>query len=63
MWRVLTKANRPFPTISDDDVVDYLIIEAVATKVAREDEEAMKAQEKQDWAKRTQQELKDRLQH
>jgi hypothetical protein len=40
LWRTCKAANRPFPTLSQDDVTDYLITEAVALKVARLDREA-----------------------
>lgn len=53
MWRTLRSAGRPWPVLSDDPVVDYQIMEAVALKVAQEDEklreEAEKAAEKKKW--------------
>lgn len=39
-------AGRPFPTLSDDPVIDYLVMEAVALKVTKEDAEAEKEAEK-----------------
>lgn len=40
IWRTCKAANRPFPQLVEDDVLDYLITEAVALKVAREDRDA-----------------------
>lgn len=37
--------------MSEDDVVDYLVLEAVALKVAKEDDEAMKEAEKESFRK------------
>lgn len=39
--------------MDEDEVIDYLILEAVAAKVAKEDEQYMKEQEKRDWKKDT----------
>ena len=39
LWRAYKAANRPFPVLSSDDVMDFLIVEAVALKVNREDRE------------------------
>jgi hypothetical protein len=47
MWRVCKEAGRPWPRLSDDDVIDYMVMEAVCLRVAREDEKAKKAAEKQ----------------
>lgn len=46
LWRTCKAANRPFPTLSQDDVTDYLITEAVALKVARLDREAQEQAQK-----------------
>jgi len=51
MWRVASAAGRPFPVLDDDPVIDYMIIEAVSLKVAKEDEEAQKAHERREWRK------------
>jgi hypothetical protein len=50
MWRTCKEGGRPWPVISDDPVIDYMVMEAVAVKVSREDKEAMKKAE--DAAKR-----------
>lgn len=60
---MLRESNRPFPVISDDEVVDYLILEAVSAKVAKEEKAARDEIEKKEWAKRNQEALKERLQH
>jgi hypothetical protein len=49
---VLRAAGRPFPELTDDDVMNYLITEAVYLKVNHEDREAQKEAEEQ--AKRDQ---------
>lgn len=45
MWRVYRDAGRPWPVICDDDVIDYMVMEAVAIKVRREDEQLQKEAE------------------
>jgi hypothetical protein len=61
MWRVYNAAKRPWPVLHPDPVIDYLIMEAVAVKVAKEDEEAQKQAErdskKQQWETEAQQRL------
>ena len=49
IWRVCKEAGRPVPQFSDDDVIDYLVLEAVALKVWKQEEEASKKKEKSDW--------------
>lgn len=49
MWRVYKQAGKPFPKLDSDDVVDYLITEALATKSAKEDTEARKQAEVARW--------------
>jgi hypothetical protein len=44
MWRVHKEAGRPWPVLCKDDVIDYMVMEAVAMKVDREDAEAAKQQ-------------------
>lgn len=51
MWRTYKAANRPWPTISGDDVIDYMVMEAVAMKARQEDAEAQKAQERKNFKK------------
>lgn len=45
LWRICKESNRPFPKVSDDDVTDYMVMEAVAIKAAHEDEKAQKEAE------------------
>lgn len=61
MWRVCKEANRPWPVFSADDVTDYLIMEAVAVKAAKEDEEARKNAEQQSDVNRWKAESQQRL--
>lgn len=49
LWRICKAAGRPFPQISDDDVTDFMVTEAVTLKVHEEDEKARKEQERKEW--------------
>lgn len=43
-------ANRPWPVIDEaDDVIDFLVMEAVAIKVQREEVKAAQEQKKAEW--------------
>jgi hypothetical protein len=42
MWRVCKEAGRPWPQVAEDSVIDYMIMEAVAIKVRKEDAQAEK---------------------
>ncbi len=57
MWRVCKEAGRPWPVISDDTVLDYMVMEAVALKFAEEERKAAKQQEIKQWQKEQQKEL------
>lgn len=47
MWRICREANRPWPVICEEDpVVDYMVMEAVALKVRKLDEDARKEAER-----------------
>lgn len=62
MWRVCKSAGRPWPVIvPDDEVLDYMVMEAVALKVDKQDREAQKQQEIQEWKKQQQQRLKEQV--
>lgn len=49
VWRVCKAAGRSFPRVSDDDVIDFLVTEAVYVKASREDQEAAKQQGVENW--------------
>lgn len=51
MWRVHKLAKRPWPQLDPDPVIDFQIMEAIAIKVAEEDEKLRKEQEKKEWRK------------
>lgn len=51
LWRATKAAGRPFPQLDDDEVVDYLIVEALATKDATEQEEMRKKAKLDAWKK------------
>lgn len=49
MWRTCRDANRPFPRISDDDVIDYMVMEAIALKVRKEERDAAEKAKREEW--------------
>jgi hypothetical protein len=51
MWRVYKESGRPWPTLCEDDVIDYMVMEAVAVKAAKEAEEQAKTAEREKWKK------------
>lgn len=51
IWQVNKAAGRPLPTFSDDDVIDYMVMEAIALKVAKKEKEEAKKREIEDWKK------------
>jgi hypothetical protein len=53
MWRVFKEAGRPMPQFSEDDVIDYMVLEAVAIRVAEETAEAQKKVKRREWRKDT----------
>lgn len=57
MWRVYKEAGREFPKLSKDDVIDYAIIEALTVKAAKEQQEAEKAREREEWKRKTSSDL------
>lgn len=59
MWRVCKEAGRPWPKLSDDDVIDYMVMEAVALRAAKEAEKAQKAAERKQWQEEQRQKLKE----
>lgn len=48
-WRVHRAAGRPIPTLSDDPVIDFMVLEAIHLKVQAEAQEAEKVKEIKDW--------------
>src|SRR5690349_19411766 len=62
IWRVAKAAGREFPRLVEDDVLDYLITEAVYLKAAAQDEEFRKQAEeeaqREQWKKEAQEHLK-----
>jgi len=47
LWRVCKEAGRAWPTISEDPVLDFMVMEAVAIKVKEEDKKLAKEAEKE----------------
>lgn len=50
-WRTHKAAGRPIPRFCDDDVTDYMVMEAIMLKVQKEDADARKQQERDQWKK------------
>ena len=58
LWRVCKEANRPWPVIcSEDDVLDYMIMEAVFLRVRRQDERDQQAHKVSEWKETAKQDL------
>lgn len=57
MWRTYKEAGRPIPRFSDDDYVDYCVIEAISLKVLKEEAKERKAQEREAWKKQEKERL------
>lgn len=53
MWRVCRAANRPWPVLSEDPVIDYMVMEAVFLKVQAEDRQAEKDRKIAEWKQDT----------
>lgn len=51
LWRVTNAAGRPWPVLDDDDVVDFMIMEAVALKINKQDKQAEDRATKKAWMK------------
>lgn len=55
MFRAYKAANREWPTFDDDEVIDYLILESLAAKVAKEDDDNFQKARKEQEVKQHQQ--------
>lgn len=49
LWRVYKESGRPWPVICEDDVIDYMIMEAVLLKVRKEDKAAADKAKREEW--------------
>lgn len=49
LWHIHKQAGRPWPTLSEDDVTDYMVMEAVAIKAAKQEEKAQRQAKAQDF--------------
>lgn len=58
MWRVCKEAGRPWPVLSEDSVIDYMVMEAVALKVKKAEAEEQKKAEKKEWQRKERERLK-----
>lgn len=61
MWWACKDAGRPWPTLSDDDVIDYMVMEAVALKVRKQEAARQKQAERDQWKREQQQRLKEQF--
>lgn len=53
MWLAHEAANRPWPVLDEDPVIDFKIMEAVAVRVQRTKQKAREEAEKRQWRKDT----------
>lgn len=51
LWRTSKEAGRPFPVLDDDDVIDFMITEAVAARIYKEEHEGRKEEKVKAWKK------------
>lgn len=51
MFWVAQETNSPMPKFSDDEVVDYMVREAIVTRVGHERQEKEKENKRLDWRK------------
>lgn len=64
MWRVYKEAGRPWPIVcAEDDVIDYMVMEAVAIKAAKREEKDRKEAERQAKIKQFKESAKSDLGH
>lgn len=50
MWRVYKESGRPWPVLCpEDDVLDYMVMEAVFLRVQKEDQKALDKQRRDEW--------------
>ena len=49
LFRTLKEAGRTLPEFSDDDVLDYMVVEAVVMKAREEEAEEKKKAERRAW--------------
>lgn len=58
MWRVYRSSGRPWPQLHEDEVIDYMVMEAVSLKVKKQDEQARKEAERTAWKEQQKERLK-----
>lgn len=60
MWRVYKDAGRPWPVLCpEDDVIDYMVMEAVALKARKAEDDDRKHAEREQWKKEQKEKLKN----
>lgn len=51
LWQTFREAGRPLPAFSDDDVVDYMVMEAVMVGVAQDEADREDAKKRENFRK------------
>lgn len=49
LWRTSKEAGRPFPVLDEDDVIDFMIVEAISARVNKEELDLQKKKKVADW--------------
>ena len=49
LWQVHKESGRPWPVLDEDDVIDFMVMEAIAVKARKEEETAQKQAERKKW--------------
>ena len=57
LWRVCKAAGRPWPVLDPDDVIDFMVMEAVEVNVLKDDQKRAKKQEREEWKRRAKEEM------
>ena len=58
MWRVYKEAGRPWPVLSQDPAIDYMVMEADFLRVQEEERQAQKDAERKEWKKQQMEQMK-----
>lgn len=48
-WHAFKEAGRPWPQLDEDDVIDFMIMEAVAVAASKQTQEQEKSSERKSW--------------
>lgn len=53
IWAINKEAGRPFPRVSSDDVIDYMVIEALALSAMQDRKKGEDDRVKREWQAKT----------